>query len=205
MTRWVCVLDVPPAWSPPGVPRERWADALLEDSSDAAAALDRVQVAVLTTPARRAAVEALLWPGTPVWTAPAPGADAAWLAAAADGAESAVLVAGDAPDLPGLLVGKLFRALGRADVAVCPAEGGGLVAAGVRLPAAGWLDGAVDLDAPDALDRLATAAPSRRALGTGPGWHRLRGPADLARLDPGLEGWPVTRLLLTGRRPPATS
>jgi len=31
-----------------------------------------------------------------------------------------------------------------------------------------------------------------------PGWRRQRGPADLAALDPGLEGWEATRRLLLG-------
>jgi hypothetical protein len=41
-----------------------------------------------------------------------------------------------------------------------------------------------------------------RPSGTGqiavaPGWHRLLGPGDLSRLDPGLEGWEATRALLS--------
>jgi hypothetical protein len=31
-----------------------------------------------------------------------------------------------------------------------------------------------------------------------PEWRRLRGPADLATLDPALEGWDATRALLGG-------
>jgi hypothetical protein len=34
-------------------------------------------------------------------------------------------------------------------------------------------------------------------IATAPGWHRLRTPADLTRLDPGLEGWDNTRALLS--------
>ena len=40
-------------------------------------------------------------------------------------------------------------------------------------------------------------APGPRMVATGPGWHRLRKPQDVARLDPGLEGWDNTRALLT--------
>jgi hypothetical protein len=118
-------------------------------------------------------------------------------ALAAYGAATAVVVAADAPDVPGLLVAKLLRGLLRAEVAVCPAAGGGLVALGARLPAAPWLVASgVGLDTPDALGALRAAAPARGALFVGPGWRRIRAPGDLAWLDPGLEGWPATRALL---------
>lgn len=116
------------------------------------------------------------------------------------GYTAGAVVTGDAPDLPALLIGKLFRALGRADVAVCPAEGGGLVALAATLPAESWLGAvAVGLDTPHAVERLRAGAPSRRAVGLAPGWHRLRSPGDLSRLDPGLEGWESTRAVLSGR------
>ena len=74
----------------------------------------------------------------------------------------------------------------------------GLVALASRLPAPAWLaDIAVDLDTPDAVARLRAVAP-RRELVVAPAWHRLRTPADLAALDPGLEGWEATRALLSG-------
>lgn len=113
-------------------------------------------------------------------------------------AEAAIaVVAGDAPDLPGLLVGKLFRALGSAEVAVCPAAGGGLVAVASRVPVPDWFVRArVGLDTTDAVDRLQAAAPHPRSLGVAPGWHRVRVRADLDRLDPGLDGWDATRTLL---------
>ena len=41
-------------------------------------------------------------------------------------------------------------------------------------------------------------APSRSRVALAPDWHRLRTPADLRRLDPGLEGWEETRALLAG-------
>src|SRR5690606_15824307 len=50
------------------------------------------------------------------------------------GADQVVLISGDAPDLPALLVGKIFRGLATADAAVIPADGGGLVALGVKVP-----------------------------------------------------------------------
>ena len=74
----------------------------------------------------------------------------------------------------------------------------GLVALASRLPAPAWLANlAVDLDTPDAVTRLRAVAP-RRELVVAPAWHRLRTPADLAALDPGLEGWEATRALLSG-------
>ncbi|MEU0572030.1 hypothetical protein ABZ297_42435, partial [Nonomuraea sp. NPDC005983] len=56
-----------------------------------------------------------------------------------------------------------------------------------------------DLDDPDLVATLRAQAPGRRMVATGPGWHRLRTPDDLGRLDPGLEGWESTRALLRAR------
>jgi hypothetical protein len=117
------------------------------------------------------------------------------------GADEGTVVAGDAPDLPPLLLGKLHSALTGAEVAVCPADGGGLVALAARLPVPGWLrstDIPVNPDSEEILSALRRVAP-RRGLQIGPGWHRIRGPADVVRLDPGLEGWEATRALLSGR------
>ncbi len=50
---------------------------------------------------------------------------------------------------------------------------------------------------PDSRDEPGQTA--RIAVADCPGWHRLRGPADLERLDPQLEGWDATRALLAGR------
>lgn len=136
-------------------------------------------------------------PGSPA--TPAGPAAQALLSAVATlpAVEAAVLVPADAPDLPPLLLGKVFRGLGSADVAVCPAQGGGLVALGTRVPVPEWLAAAgLGLDDRDALDRLAAGAPTRRAFSVGPGWHRLRTPRDLERLDLGLEGWELTRACL---------
>ncbi|MQA94974.1 MAG: hypothetical protein GEV11_10110 [Streptosporangiales bacterium] len=213
-------------FAPPGVAAEAFRLAMAEDTYEVVAGLDLVAPAVAAYPEDLPQAEEIVWPGTPVIPLPprepeeashpkvSPGAaggvgeaqhgggpggaERALFAELADrGAETAVIVAGDAPDLPGLLVGKLFRALGTAQVAVCQAEGGGLVALAGRLPFPTWAHG-VGLDNPLALETLRDRAPRRRDLGTGPGWHRVRGPADLARLDPGLEGWDATRALLTG-------
>lgn len=198
--RAVAVLARPAdaAACPPDVAREAFTAALLEDACEVAAGLAAVQPVVILCPPDWLPAAALpVWPDTQVLGVP-DGADAVLAgfdALAAAGAAQAVIVAGDAPDLPGLLIGKLFRALGSADAAACPAAGGGLVALAARLPVAGWLRSAgASLDSD--LEHLVAAAPQRRSLRTGPGWHRLRSPADLSRLDPGLEGWDCTRTLL---------
>ena len=127
----------------------------------------------------------------------APGTRSTALVAA--GADQVTVIAGDAPDLPGLLVGKLHRALGSADVAVLPGSDGALVALATHAPLPDWLATdlpAVDLDDLDAVARLREAARRRTAVSVGPGWHRVRTRDDLRRLDPGLEGWEITRELL---------
>ena len=140
----------------------------------------------------------LTWPGTVVEQVidePPGGAVLASLALAhRHGVGAAAVIAGDAPDLPGLLLGKLFRALGSAEVAVSVADGGGLVALASRLPAPAWLT--ADLAALDA-DALVAKGVARDLCAVGPSWHRLRAPADVRRLDPGLEGWANTRSLLS--------
>lgn len=191
--------------APPGIDPKTFARALVEDTADLLAELDRCEVAVVATPPDYAeTLRDVLWPGTALLTV-APGTSAATTYAAlvalhALGADEAVVVSADAPDLPGLLVGKLFSALTSADVSIAPAAKG-LVALGARLPPARWLtDAQVGLDDDDAHSRLAGAAPTEGALAVTSGWHRLRAPADIAALDYGLEGWDATRALLGGYR-----
>ncbi|RIV29846.1 hypothetical protein [Micromonospora radicis] len=120
------------------------------------------------------------------------------------GYEQAAVVAGDAPDLPGLTIGKLLRPLTSRPVAVAPVEGGsGLLGAAARLPVPSWLP-SLDLDAavPAAVRAV---APRPGDLAVTPSWHRLRGPADLARLDPALGGWENTRALLSGAGRPGSA
>jgi Uncharacterized protein conserved in bacteria (DUF2064) len=196
------------AAAPPGVDRDEFRLALLEDTYEVVAGLELVRPALILADGDWPAAEAVTWPGTPI-------VHAAHLAAALErlrelGADEAVVLAGDAPDLPPLLIGKLFRALGHAQAAVCLADGGGLVALAVPLPAPSWLFHGVSFhdmagsgfelfDVPDALQRLRAAAPRPGVVQPGPGWHRLRVPGDLGLLDPGLEGWESTRALLSGR------
>lgn len=111
------------------------------------------------------------------------------------------VIAGDAPDVPGLIIGKLLRPLTTKPVAVAPAEGDGpgLLGAAARLPVPEWLP---DLDLDGAVAAaVRAAAPRPGDLAVTPGWHRLRGPADLARLNPAIEGWDATRALLSATGP----
>jgi hypothetical protein len=105
----------------------------------------------------------------------------------------------DAPDVPGLTLGKLLRPLSSRPVAVAPAEGSGpgLLGVATRLPVPNWLP-ALDLDTA-APAEVRAAAPRPGEVAVTAGWRRLRGPADLTTLDPGVEGWEATRALLSGR------
>ncbi|KAA9375117.1 hypothetical protein F5972_29420 [Microbispora cellulosiformans] len=198
MTRVVAVLVTPgmAGAAPPGVDPAEFLTAMAEDTYEMVAGLELVRPVILS--AGVPGLAEIAWPGTPVLPIGSPtGAFAALAAlneAGAETADEAVVVSGDAPDLPPLLIGKLFRELGRANLAVCPAEGGGAVAVAARLPVPGWA--APDLDEPDVVAAMRRRAPGPRMVATGPGWHRLRKPEDVARLDPGLEGWDNTRALL---------
>jgi glycosyltransferase A (GT-A) superfamily protein (DUF2064 family) len=192
--RFVAVLAGRAVATPPGGDRAEFRLAMLEDTYEVVAGLEFVTpVLALTEPDEDA--EAITWPGTEVVRTTGLWALLDQLAAL--GADQAAVVAHDAPDLPPLLLGKLFRALGSGEVAICPAKDGGLVALAARLPAPPWLK-EIDLDTPDAPSRLRAAAGHQGAVRSGPGWHRLRAPQDLSRLDPGLEGWDNTRVLLGG-------
>ena len=190
--RVVLVLARSTAWAaaPAGVDPDAFGRAALADTYEVTSDLVGVRSGIVGDDT----VTDLLWPGA----LHLPDAPVATLAATLeDQADELVLLPGDAPDLPGLVLAKLFKVLHRTDVVASPERGGpGCVALGVRLPLAGWLAGLdLDLDT-DLRGRLAAAAPSRSAYQTAPDWHRLRNPAALARLDPGLEGWEETRQLL---------
>lgn len=182
--------------------------AMCEDVVDLVAETPQVGSALLVADGAADGVQVLAWPGTPVVDVPARATVAQLVGAVATsgGLEVAVAVAvvcAAVPDLPGLLLGKLFSAIsgdGRASVAVCPDDVGGVVAVAARLPVAGWLEQlTVGLDDTDALQRLRRAAPTG-GLVVGPGWHRVRREADLDVLDTGLEGWAATRSALAARR-----
>jgi uncharacterized protein DUF2064 len=197
--RRVVVLVVPAeaTWAPPGREPAAWRLALAEDTYEVLAALDRVDVAVAVAGGDESSVAeiaALTWPGTPVYAVDAARPVLAAVEQAGPAA-AVVAVSHDVPDLPGLLIGKLFRALSSADLAVCPAEDGSSAALGVNLPVADWVAEA-NPGFDTALAALEAVKPRRHAVAIGPGWHRLRSAADIARLDPGLEGWDATRSLL---------
>jgi glycosyltransferase A (GT-A) superfamily protein (DUF2064 family) len=202
MTRRLVAVLVPRVGDD-GFPDEALRAAMVEDVYETVAALELVEpVLVLDAddPARDL-LEALTWPGTVIVHLPLASHNASRTRLALDalvaaGADQVTVLAGDAPDLPGLLVGKLHRALGSSDVAVLPGSDGCLVGLATSAPLPDWLEtesAAVDLDDHHALATLREAARRRTAVSVGPGWHRVRTRDDLARLDPGLEGWEITR------------
>lgn len=171
--------------------------AMLEDVIDLVTTTPQVTIALAVPAGADQAARELVWPNTPVIDVPDAAPIATVLGALqTDDVTAAAVVAPDVPDLPGLLLGKLFSAIAGVRspaVAVCPATDAGLVAAAARLPLPEWLlDTGVTLDDADGLDRLSAAAP-RGGLNVGPGWHRIRNSEDLRQLDPGLDGWEATR------------
>jgi hypothetical protein len=194
--RIVIALLTPVPWAPPGIDPARWRSALAEDVVDLVASLAVTDAAVATTAADRALATAVVWPGMKVYEVSTPTAREALAAAAADGYDQAAVLAADAPDLPGLLIGKLLQPLTTRVVAAAPAIGGGLLGVAARLPVPQWFPD-LDLDGAQAAD-VGAAAPRRALVAQTPGWHRQRGPDDLTRLDPELEGWATTRTLLGG-------
>jgi len=188
--------------APPGVDDDALALAMVEDVVDLVAGMQEVEAALAVLHGYDAA-RVTTWPGMPVCEL-GPGSTLVDVldALAELGGDEGTVVVGDAPDLPPLLVGKLHSALTGAEVAVCPADDGGLVALASRLPVPEWLrktDVPVNPDSGEILASLRRVAP-RRTLQIGPGWHRFRRPEDVVRLDPGLEGWDATRALLSSRR-----
>jgi hypothetical protein len=180
--------------APPGIDPGRFAAACLADTYEAVSDLSEVRTGVAGPPE----VAELLWPGA----LHLPGELS--IAEIADQlkneADELVVVPADVPDLPGLVLAKLFKVLHRVDLAIAPERGGtGCVALGLALQVATWLPAErLSLD-DDPYPQLVELAPDPRRVVRGPDWHRLRTPADVHRLDPGLEGWDETRALLSGR------
>jgi hypothetical protein len=200
MTRRVIVVPLLElTWTPPGLAPARWRRALADDAVDLLATLAEVEPALAVAEADRPLAEAVAWPSMRVYALETLDIPAMLAAAGRDGFEQAAIVAPDAPDLPGMLIAKLLRPLTTRCLAAAPdaAHPTGLVGFASRLPAPGWLTG-VDLDTATVASVRASAPAATEIIGT-PGWHRLRSPEALARLDPGLDGWDATRALLTGR------
>ena len=177
--------------APNGVDPEAFAAACLSDSYEVVADLIGVRSGI----AGPASVAELLWPGA---LHVAADISVPTLAHQLSGeADELVVVPADMPDLPGLVLAKLFKVLHRSDIAIAPEHGGpGCAAIGVSLPLADWIpDDAFDLDQ-NPFSRLTAVAPRKSRCTLTPTWHRLRTPADVGRLDPGLEGWEETRALL---------
>jgi hypothetical protein len=195
--RVVVTMLVPVVWSPPGVDLTAWRAAMAEDVVDLLARLAQAEAAIATTPADRPLAEEIAWPGTRIYEVPTLTVRPVLTAAAADGFEQAAVIAGDAPDVPGMTLGKLLGPLEGKAVAVAPGgPGGGLFGVATGLPAPEWLIDH-DLDTASA-QLLRRTAPAPGEVTSTPRWRRLRGPADLATLDPALEGWENTRALLGG-------
>jgi hypothetical protein len=198
--RVVVALLQPLSWHPPGVGPADWRAALAEDVVDLISSLNHVEAAIAAPVGDAALAEAVAWPGMPVYEVSTATITEVLAAAAADGYEQAAVLAPDAPDLPGLLVGKLLRPLTSRTLAVCPSaepDGAGLLGVACRLPAPDWLP-AVDLDS-GSVAALRAAAPRPAEVAVTPAWRRLRGPTGLATLDPAVEGWETTRALLSAR------
>jgi hypothetical protein len=197
--RAVIVLLQPVGWHPPGVDAAAWRAALAEDVVDLVSTLAEVDAAIAAPVGERGLAEQVAWPTMPVYETPS-DVSSVLAAAARDGYEQAAVLAPDAPDLPGLLVGKLLRPLTTRTVAVAPAAGGaGLLGVACRLPAPEWLP-AFDLDT-GSVAEVRAAAPNPTDVVSTPPWRRVLGPADLATLDLAVEGWEATRALLTAPRP----
>jgi hypothetical protein len=202
--RVVVVALAVPAWTPPGIEPARWRRALADDAVDLLATLAEVEPALAVVPGDRSLAASVAWPSMPVYTVDELTVANVLTAAAADGFQQAAVLAPDVPDLPGMLIAKVLRPLTTRPAAVAPdaGESAGLVAIATRLPAPGWVAG-VDLDTATAATVRAAASAPADVIGT-QGWHRLRTPASLSRLDPALDGWDATRTLLSSGSSPAS-
>jgi hypothetical protein len=195
--RVVVALLVPVPWHPPGVDPAAWRTALAEDVVDLLARLAQAEPAVAATTADRPLAEQIAWPGMRIYEVAAPTVRPVLEAAAAEGFDQAAVLAADAPDVPGMVLGKLLRPLESRPVAVAPSSrAGGLLGVATTLPPPAWLVDH-DLDTASAV-MLRRTAPQPGDVQSTADWRRLRGPADLASLDPALEGWDNTRALLGG-------
>ena len=174
-----------------------WRAALAEDVVDLLARLAQAEPAIAAVAGDLELAEAIAWPGMPIYEVPTATVRPVLEAVAKDGYDQAAVVAADAADVPGMVLGKLLRPLSSKPVAVAPnGVGGGLLGVATHLPPPEWL---VDCDLDTASPTLLRkGAPQPSDVESTADWRRLRGPADLATLDMALEGWETTRALLGG-------
>ena len=193
----VVALLTPVIWSPPGVDLSKWRAALAEDVVDLLARLAEAQPAIAATSVDLELAQEIAWPAMPIYEVATATVLPVLTATAQDGFDQAAVLAADAPDLPGMILGKLLRPLGSKPVAVAPtSQQDGLLALATTLPAPDWLAD-VDLDTATPMTVRRTA-PQPSLVESTADWRRLRGPHDLASLDQALEGWENTRAILGG-------
>ncbi|MFI7540891.1 hypothetical protein [Actinoplanes sp. NPDC049599] len=195
--RVVVALLTPVTWSPPGTDLGKWRAALAEDVVDLLARLAQAEPAIAATADDLALAREIAWPGMPIYEVRTATVLPVLEAATAAGFDQAAVLAADAADVPGMVLGKLLRPLSSKPVAVAPTgQESGLLAVASTLPAPEWLaDINLDTATPMTVRRT---APQPSLVESTADWHRLRGPHDLATLDPALEGWENTRALLGG-------
>ena len=201
-SRWVVVQSGYSAVSPPGVDGADFADACLADSYEAIAGMSGIHAGLAGD---SSALEEIRWPSDAVIDSDGRSALAVVRRLPIDDHDhpptELIMIPADVPDLPEMIIAKIAKALSRVDLALAPQNGGeGLAAAGVRLPWPAWLDRDLDLDH-DPYEALSEIAPKRNLVVHTPGWHRIRSPESVHRLDPGLEGWDNVRLLLSTGHP----
>jgi len=195
--RVVVALLVPVTWSPPGTELSRWRAALAEDVVDLLARLAQAEPAIAATADDLDLAREIAWPGMPIYEVRTATVLPVLEAAERDGFDQAAVLAADAADVPGMVLGKLLRPLSSKPVAVAPTgQVNGLLAVAARLPVPPWLaDTDLDTATPMTVRRT---APQPSLVESTADWRRLRGPHDLATLDPALEGWDNTRAILGG-------
>ncbi len=110
----------PPAWTPPGVEPATWRRALADDAVDLLAMLAEVEPALAVAEPDRPLAAAVAWPSMRVYVLPTLTIGNVLAAAASDGYEQAAVLAGDAPDLPGMMIAKLLRPLTTRPAAAAP-------------------------------------------------------------------------------------
>ena len=193
----VVALLTPVTWSPPGTDRATWRAALAEDVVDLLARLAQTEPAIAATADDLDLAREIAWPGMTIYEVGTATVLPVLQAAERDGFDQAAVLAADAADVPGMVLGKLLRPLGSKPVAVAPTgQENGLLALAATLPVPPWLaDHDLDTATPMTVRRN---APQPSLVESTADWRRLRGPHDLATLDQALEGWENTRALLGG-------